>query len=393
MKKFLVLLLSLTFAFAALGGCNSSKSDDNSSTSSVEDSSSESESVEEEKDVCMVTFKQEGCDDIVKEVEKGKALTDIPVPTQKTGYTVKWTVEDFSNITENLTVETIATANEYTITYDAGEGTVSPATQKVTYDVIPQSFATPTRELYNFVCWTYEGKAVQASEVWKIASDVTLVASWVAKEKRTVSFVQDGFEPIEIEVIDGEGLPGELIPDPQPKKGYTVVWEEKLVPSITENIIINAIATPNTYYITYDAGEGNVDMALQPVVYDSTPGSFAIPTREGYKFKGWEYNGTVISASDLWKIDTNVTFTAKWAKVYTITLNANGGSFSGENTITVVQGEAYSLPIPTRNEYRFKGWKFGTQTVSLNGTWTLDGENITLKASWQIIESDWTVNY
>ena len=400
MKKLLLFLLSLTFTAATLSGCNFFLIEDESSSVSVETSSDEAsnegESSEnndssiDEKTVYSVTFKQEGQNDIVKEVEEGKALTDIPTPTQKIGYTVKWTVEDFSNVTENMTVEVVSTANEYTITYDANGGTVTPETQKVTYDAIPQTFATPTSETHNFVCWTYEGKAVQATDIWKFASDVTLVASWVEKEKRTVSFVQDGYETIVIEVLDGASLPGELIPDTQPKKGYTVVWEEKLVPSITENIVINAVATPNNYTITYDAGEGTVTPATQAVTYDVAPQSFATPTREGFKFKGWEYEGKVISANDLWTIDKDVTLTAKWAKTYTITLNANGGTLS-ETTIVVVEGEAYTLPTPTQEEHHFKGWKYGLQTIAVNGVWTIEGENIKLVAEWE--EFGWTGNY
>lgn len=400
MKKLLLFLLSLTFATATLSGCNFFLVEDESSSVPVEASSEEDSNEEEssenndssidEKTVYSVTFKQEGQNDIVKEVEEGKALTDIPTPTQKTGYTVKWSVEDFSSVTENMTVEVVSTANEYTITYEANGGTVTPETQTVTYDAIPQTFATPTRETHNFVCWTYEGKAVQATDIWKFACDVTLVASWVEKERRTVSFVQDGYETIVIEVLDGESLSGELIPDTQPKKGYTVVWEEKLVPTITENIVINAVATPNNYTVTYDAGEGTVAPATQVVTYDAAPQSFATPTRDGYKFKGWEYEGNVISANDLWEIDRNVTLTARWAKTYTITLDAAGGTVS-EKTMIVVEGEAYTLPTPTRDDYRFKGWKYGSQTIDVNGVWTIEGEDIKLVATWQ--STEWTGNY
>ena len=397
MKKFFLFLLSLTFTFGAFSGCSFLFVDESSSSqcsieNSVDDtSSSDKGSSEEEKKVFYsVIFKQEGEDDIVKQVEEGKALTDVPAPTQKTGYTTKWSMQDFSNITENLTVTAVATANEYTITYDAGEGTVDTATQTVVYDSIPGAFAEPTREGYNFVCWTYEGKAVQATDVWKIAGDVTFVATWVEIEKRTVTFVQDGYEPIIVEVLDGETFDGALIPETQAKVGYTVVWEEKIPSQITENIVICAVATPNTYTITYDAGEGNVDTQMQSVVYDSAPETFAVPTREGYKFKGWEYEGKVLSASDVWTIAKDVTLTAKWARVCTVTLNVNGGKLD-QTTITVVVGEAYTLPSPTRTDHNFVGWKNGSAKVALSGTWTMDVAEITLTADW--VEDGWTKNY
>ncbi len=387
MKKVLLLFLALTFTIGSLTGCDMLPG--GNSGASVESTAGDNTS-EEKKTSYFVTFTQEGQADIIKEVEEGKALTDIPTPVQKVGYTTKWSLEDFSSVTENINVTAVATPNQYTITYDAGEGAVTPTTQTVTYDAIPESFATPTSETHNFICWTYEGKAVQATEAWKIADDVTLVASWVAKEKRAVTFVQDGYEPIVVEVVDGGVLTGDMIPETQEKTGYTVVWEEKIPSQITENIIINAVATPNTYYITYDAGEGDVDMELQAVVYDSAPKTFAVATREGYKFKGWEYNGVLLSESEAWKIADNVTLTAKWAKMYTVTLNANGGSLK-QTTITVVQGEAYTLPIPTRTDYEFTYWKYGSVKVAISGIWSIDGEEIVLSANW--VDEGWTGNY
>ena len=45
-----------------------------------------------------VSFVQDGQTTIVKTIDKGQTLTDIPAPVQKTGYTVSWEVADFSNL-------------------------------------------------------------------------------------------------------------------------------------------------------------------------------------------------------------------------------------------------------------------------------------------------------
>jgi uncharacterized repeat protein (TIGR02543 family) len=193
-------------------------------------------------------------------------------------------------------------------------------------------------------------------------------------------------------VLDGGAFDATLIPETQAKVGYTVVWEEKIPSQITENIVINAVATPNTYYITYDAGEGEVDMTQQSVVYDCAPETFALPTRVGYTFKGWEYEGKVLSASEGWTIAKDVTLTAKWEqKTYTIKLNAQGGKLT-ETTITVVYGESYSLPTPKKTYCEFLGWKYGSTKIALNGIWELDvEEEITLSAEW--LDDGWTNNY
>ena len=341
-----------------------------------------------------VSFVQDGCETVIRTVVEGGSLdaADIPTPQAKEGYTVAWEQKDLTNITENITVNAVATANEYTITYDAGEGVASIETQEVTYDEVPGSFATATREGYNFVAWTYNGNAVQATEIWKIASDVTLVADWAPVIKYTVSFVQGGYETISVLVEKGASLDVSDIPAPQAKEGYTVTWEEKDLTNITENITVNAVATANTYTITYDALGGSASATTQKVTYDKAPESFATATREGYKFKGWSYNGEVLSESALWKIDGNVTLTAVWAKIYTITLELNGGSLD-TTTLTVVEGEAYNIPKPTRSGHNFSGWYYGNTKVSETGIWLLsaEGNSITLKASWT--EKEWTNNY
>lgn len=343
----------------------------------------------------IVSFVQDGYEPINIVATDGGSIEqeDIPATQPKVGYTVVWEEKDLTNIGENITVHAIATPNKYTITYDAGDGTASQATQEVTYDQAPGSFATATLEGYNLVCWKYDGKAVLATETWKIASDVTLVAEWAPIIYYTVSFVQDGKDTINVLVAEGGSVTASDIPTLEAKKGYTAAWEEKDLTNVQTNITVNAILTANKYIITYDAGEGTASATTQTVTYDQAPGSLATATREGYKFKGWEYNGKALSATDLWTIDSNVTLTAVWAKVYTITLELNGGSVDGVTTFTVVEGEAYSLPKPKKDWYTFAGWSYGGTTIALTGVWTTEaeGHNITLQASWSARE--WTNNY
>ena len=338
MKKLFFFLLSLTLTATALSGCSFlSNGESSSPSSSIENSQSS-----EQKGSYSVVFKQEGQNDIVKTVEEGKALMDIPTPAQKTGYTTKWSVEDFSNITADLTVTAVSTANEYTITYDAGEGAVEVSTQKVTYDTAPGSFATPTREAYIFVCWTYNGNAILPTDVWKLASDVILVAKWKAADMHTVTFVQAGHEAVVVDVVDGDILTSDKIPQTQPKEGYTVVWEDKLSAPITENLIVNAISTPNTYTITYDAGEGTVTTATQEVTYDATPQTFAVPTRDNYVFVCWTYNGNAILPTDAWKIANDVTLVAKWRELENLVIEFVQTGYESL-TFDVVEGSSFSM--------------------------------------------------
>ena len=342
----------------------------------------------------MVSFVQNGCETITITATEGGSISeaDIPTPKDKVGYTVTWEEKDLTNIGENITVNAVATPNVYTITYDANGGTASAETQKVTYDKAPESFATATRKGYKFVCWKYEGKAVLATELWKIPTDVTLVAEWAPLATYTVSFVQAGEETIFVSVEEGSSLSAADIPTPKDKVGYTVTWEEKDLTNVIGNITVNAVATPNAYTITYDANGGTASKQQQQVTYNTAPQSFATATREGYQFKGWVYEGKVLSETALWTIDSDVTLTAVWAKIYTIIFDLDGGVME-TTTITVVEGETYSLPTPSKIGFAFSGWSYGSQKVTINGVWSLsaDEDTLTLKANW--LAKEWTNDY
>ena len=84
--------------------------------------------------------------------------------------------------------------------------------------------------------------------------------------------------------------------------------------------------------------------------------------RAGYTFAGWYVDSQLTEMFTLDRMsETDITLYAKWtANTYTVTLNANGGSFEGDqNTITiiVVFGESYGeLPRPAKTGQGFAGW-------------------------------------
>ncbi|MBQ7830890.1 MAG: InlB B-repeat-containing protein, partial [Clostridia bacterium] len=401
-----------------------------------------------------VSFVQEGQETVSLKVEQGKGVTadDIPDLVQKTGYTVAWDKALPESITESITLTAVYTANTYKITYDANGGSVTPASEDVTYDSAV-TLATPTRDGCNFIGWTYEGKVV-ATDKWSIADNVTLVANWQEIEKFTVSFVQAGEELKTIEVYEGGSVSAEDIPALVGKTGYTVAWDKDLPESITESITLTAVYTANTYKVTYDANGGSVTPASEDVAYDGAV-TLATPTRDGYNFIGWTYEGKVVS-TDKWSIADNVTLVANWqeivkytvsfvqegqetvslkveqgkgvsaddipalvgktgysvawdkalpetitedvtltavytANTYTITYDANGGSVTPASE-EVTYDSAVTLATPTRDGYNFLGWTYEGKVVSTD-KWSI-ADNVTLVADWQeIVIVKYTVSF
>ena len=329
MKKLLLLILSATLAMGVFCAVGCAGGTTGGSTSITSEQPTEK--------TYIVTFKQKGQSDVKKTVKEGETLTDIPTPATKTGYTVAWEDKDLTNITENITVNAVETANTYKVSYDlnGAEGEISDL--EVTYDGA-YVLASPTREGYSFIGWTNGEEAVLSSGNWSIASDVTLKANWVEVkvETFTVVFVQAG-EALKTyaEIPAGSAFTALYdIPTPVAITGYNVEWDsEELakLESVTQDVTILAIVT---------------------------------------------------------------------AKSYTVTLNPDGGTLDVK-TIEVTYNAEYELPTPTRNGYEFAGWVKGSAAFDNKGTWKIDEENVTLKATWKKVTTEddnnddkyWTNNY
>ena len=68
---------------------------------------------------------------------------------------------------------------------------------------------------------------------------------------------------------------------------------------------------------------------------------------------------------------------------------------------TALKGEKVTVTAtPEKEGYEFLGWKKGSVAVDAKGDWTIDEDNVTLKATWKEIKPDdenddkyWTDNY
>ena len=72
---------------------------------------------------------------------------------------------------------------------------------------------------------------------------------------------------------------------------------------------------PETFTVTFDAGEGTVEPATMTVTQGEKYGELPTPTRDGYEFAGWFLDETEVTAETVFDGDSDVTLTAKWTKV------------------------------------------------------------------------------
>ncbi len=111
------------------------------------------------------------------------------------------------------------------------------------------------------------------------------------------------------------------------------------------------------------------------------------PTREGYAFEGW-YTNAECSGEPVTTIvaKNNATYYAKWSKLYTITLNVNGGTLS-VSTLQLKEGENISefmkTYVPEKEGFVFGDWFIGDSSTPLLANVTMTGD-ITLTAKYKV---------
>lgn len=259
-----------------------------------------------------ITFVQDGCPDVVRNIPYGQAATGIPTPQPVKGHAVVWEEVDLSCVTADTIVRAVITPNKYTVTFDANGGTCAEMSATFTYGY---EFSLPktTRNGYVFVGW-FDGDTQFSSGIWNTDHDLTLVAKWITEDQYlSVTFVQDGYDDIVRTVKAGDALTD--IPQPQPVRGYTVKWGNVDFSCVTSNITVHAVATPSTYTITYNLQNkqgATMSSVTQNVVFGQ---SFVLltPTCTTSKFVKWLDEATQqVVENGVWNTDGNVTLIAVW---------------------------------------------------------------------------------
>ena len=110
----------------------------------------------------------------------------------------------------------------------------------------------------------------------------------------------------------------------KPLKTYTSVptggISVKFTDGGTNHYLVKAVVKPKEFDVTYDinGGEGKVPASTKLTAVDGQQVTVATspqPTKEGYIFAGWEYDGTTYYGGESFEMPPhNVTFKAKWLK-------------------------------------------------------------------------------
>lgn len=313
-----------------------------------------------------VTFVQEGQEDIVKTVEEGKglSLSEIPTPAGRTGYTVTWEDVDLSNISVNITVRAVYTANNYIITYNCP--TYAPlheTTQTVTYNS-SYTLAEPGLVTHvQFKGWYFdlsdETTKLESGSAWNIANNVTLYAKWQEDAKVTITFRQEGYPDIVKTIYQGASLPASEIPTPVEEPGYEVFWDTQSFSNVREDTIVTAYRQAKTYTITYDVDGDLLDGQEDKVTFGDVANLHdPINGKPNHTFMGWfTEDGVEVVSGAVWNIPSDTTLYARWKENEKVTVTFKQ---EGKDDIvkTIYKGEALSdIPTPVEVEGHTVVWE------------------------------------
>jgi len=164
-----------------------------------------------------------------------------------------------------------------------------------------------------------------------------------------------------------------------------------------DDVTLVAQWSPINYTVAYNANGGAGAPADNTIYHIGDPAtvSSAIPTRVGYTFTGWLYDGNIYRGGDALTMPAgNVELVAQWIPInYTVAYNANGGAGApaDNNNYNVGNTATVSSAIPMRVGYTFTGWLYGGSVYHGGDSLTMPAANITLLAQWTA--NNYTVTY
>ncbi|MCD7828135.1 MAG: InlB B-repeat-containing protein [Clostridiales bacterium] len=124
--------------------------------------------------------------------------------------------------------------------------------------------------------------------------------------------------------------------------------------------------SPTTWYTT----NSNTSISSNRVTYNNAANDYTNTVGATWSTANSSYS-TVTKYSDTIKV---------WV-LHTITINANGGTYSGTNPVYAYTGDVITLSTPTRDAYTFSNWSATSGTVS-GSSFTVPDASPTVKADW-----------
>lgn len=254
---------------------------------------------------------------------------DIPTPPLETGYTFNRWSSSMSNITADVEISALYTANTYIATFDCSHGGIIidastgqeigdngvSYSMQVTYDQPYRNIPSCLLQDYTFDGWRIAnkpGSKVLSSTIVKTASNHRLIPRQLSAFN--VEFIDwDGQIFNEQTIIkNGNAIEPE---HPQTKPGYSFDKWSASLSNITADIEISAMYSPNQYVISFDPNGGTMPDGNNytiSVTYENPYGQLpSVYYRENI-FDGWYNQDIRVINSTLLSTPYDHTLCAHW---------------------------------------------------------------------------------
>ena len=363
----------------------------------------------------------------------GSELGTLPT-CSRTGYTfLGWytassggtKISSTTKITGTVTYYAQWSINSYTLTYNVNGGNaVSPASKSVQYGSAYGTLPTPTKSsdaeyTYAFAGWytSASGGTQVTANTTMGAGNTTIYAHWTATRRSyTINYqtIYGSLNRTSQSVTYGsKGSCTLTMPSNDAQYTYTFQgWYTaangggtKVGSSLTlETPRVTGAATyyayvtraVNRYTFTFNANGGSTPSSSSITkAYNEAIGTLPTCSRAAdntytYAFAGWfdtaaATGGTKLTTTT--KVTSNKTWYARWTatyRIYTVTLDGNGGTPSQSSSSFYYNEVLGTLPTVTRTGYTFKGWSTSANgPVNVSATTKVTGD-VTYYAIWQI---------
>ena len=352
--------------------------------------------------IYTITFDAQGGADVAAMTGGYEQEISLPEASGKTGYTFIGWAETLDpdaeileagsayTITDDDTLYAVWQINEYTVTW-----IINGTKMVATYEYGERIKAlTPAWEGHTFAGWDKEVPATMPAE------NLTFTAVWET-EKFTIGWDIDAdgvadFEDTvnwnEIPVYDAEKH-GQITKAPTAEKTYTFAgWTVEPVAAVADAVYTAKFDEATREYTITWIVDGQT--TTTSVAYGAVPVWMGdAPTRaednyNTYEFACWNTDAQG-NGSELTAVTGEAAYYAVFnatAKVYTLTLDLDGGVTDGQNAIVIEGGYGMDVDVPAAPEktgYTFSGW---SEEIPAQLT-----ENKTIKALWTV--NQYTISF
>jgi uncharacterized repeat protein (TIGR02543 family) len=273
---------------------------------------------------------------------------------------------------------------QFTLHYAINGGTVNvgstrPADALLNVNTTVSVFNALSRTGYTFDGWTNGATTIAPNGSFVIVEDSVLTAKWTAINY-TITYNSDGGTEVAPQASRQIGQSFTVASAPSKpghnftgwSNGSTVVGADAVVVMGAANIAYTAQWVPRVYTITYDWNGGR-GTAVPDVNYTFGTTAITLPlvgdrVRDGFTFAGWSESlgGSALGATYI--PSQSRTLFARWdVGSFTVIYNLDRGTLAN-STVSVPNGSATVLPLPTRANFVFDGWHTATVGGSLIGT-------------------------